>query len=48
MVPRRGTKDAASQIIAVYVWLTIALMSGGSAAYVIGYSLIGDFLALFK
>ena len=28
-----------------YVWLTIGLMSVGSAAYVISYFLIDDFLA---
>jgi hypothetical protein len=31
-----------------WVWLTIGLMAGGSAAYVTSYFIIEDFMAVFK
>jgi len=31
-----------------WVWLTIGLMAGGSAAYVTSYFIIEDFMAVFN
>jgi len=31
-----------------WVWLTIGLMAGGSAAYVTSYFIIEDFVTIFK